>query len=67
MSQTATILRLLETHPDGITAFDALREAQCLRLAARIADLRAKGHRIDSTMVRTISGKKIARYRLAAA
>jgi hypothetical protein len=63
-TQTRVILRMLEQRPDGITAMDALREAACLRLAARIADLKAAGHDISSEMVTVPSGKRVARYRL---
>jgi hypothetical protein len=64
-SQVSAIARLLAERPDGITALDALREAGCMRLAARISDLRAAGHDIDSEMVTVGSGKRVARYRLA--
>ena len=63
-TQTDAILRLLTERPEGITALDALREAGSLRLAARIADLRAAGNDIRSEMVTTESGKRVARYRL---
>ena len=63
-SQTDAILRLLTERPEGITALDALREAGSLRLAARIADLRAAGNDISAEMVTTDSGKRVARYRL---
>lgn len=49
---------------EGITAMDALREAGSLRLAARIADLRGAGYRIDSEMVTVGYGRRIAKYRL---
>jgi hypothetical protein len=42
----------------------ALKHFGCLRLAARIADLREKGHNITTEMV-TIRGKRVAVYRLA--
>jgi predicted transcriptional regulator len=61
-SQTQAILRMLKER--DITAIDALREAGCLRLAARISDLRAEGHEISSQMVTTASGKRVARYSL---
>ena len=63
-TQLDTILRLLTERPEGITALEALREAGSLRLAARISDLKAMGHRIDSEMVELDSGKRVARYRL---
>jgi len=59
--QTAAVLRLLERGP--VTPLDALAEAQCLRLAARISDLRADGYRIDAELV-TVNRKRFARYSL---
>lgn len=64
MTQTDVILRLLHDNPEGITAMDALREAGSLRLAARIADLRAAGNDIRSEMVTLPNGKRVARYRI---
>ena len=65
MTQTEQVLDLLRYRGDrGITAMDALQEAGSFRLAARIADLRAEGHDITSTMETTATGKRIARYRL---
>lgn len=61
-AQTRVILRMLRER--DITALDALREAGVFRLAARIADLRADGHAIETEMIRTDSGKRVARYRL---
>jgi hypothetical protein len=60
---SAAVLRLLERHPEGITPFDALAEARCMRLAARVSDLRADGYTIDAELV-TSNGKRFARYRL---
>ena len=62
MTQNSTILDMLRDGP--ITALDALREAGCFRLAARISDLRAMGYDIESEMVE-VNGKRIARYTLA--
>lgn len=64
-TQTAQILALLRDRgDDGLTAMDALREAQCFRLAARISDLKDEGYDITSTIETTDTGKRIARYRL---
>lgn len=46
-----------------ITPLDAIREAKCMRLAARIADLKAEGHNITMEMV-TQGEKRFARYLL---
>ena len=65
LTQTDMILSLLRARGDrGCTAMDALNEVGSFRLAARIADLRADGHTITSTMETTATGKRIARYRL---
>jgi hypothetical protein len=61
MSQNTKILKMLEAGP--ITAMDALREADCFRLAARIYDLRAQGHNIISHNIKR-KNKVIAMYRL---
>jgi hypothetical protein len=60
--QCRDILRLLERGP--VTQQDAIREAACYRLAARVADLRAEGYPIESELV-TQRGVRFARYRLA--
>jgi|OpeIllAssembly_1097287.scaffolds.fasta_scaffold2121184_1 hypothetical protein len=65
MSQTDAILRLLMERGDmGITALDAFADPQIrsLRLAARIADLRADGNNIETQDVTLPNGKRIARY-----
>jgi hypothetical protein len=64
MTQKDIILELLRWNgAAGITALDAL-EIGCFRLAARIADLRADGYEITSTMELTRTAKRIARYRI---
>ena len=62
MSQTKAIYRLLCDRPDGITALEALNECGSLRLAARISDLRASGHIIDTKLETQPNGKRVARY-----
>lgn len=42
---------------------DALRDAKCMRLAARIDDLKRKGHSISMEMIND-RGKRYARYKL---
>lgn len=61
MSQTTQILDMLERGP--VTAMDALQEAGCFRLAARIADLRQQGHNIKTETI-VVNGKHIAQYQL---
>ena len=60
-SQQKQILGHLKFEP--ITALDALSLYGCFRLAARIHDLRAKGHDIETETVEE-GGKRYARYRL---
>lgn len=62
MTQEQVILALL--HQGPITALDALQQAGCLRLAARIADLRQQGYEITTEDFKTPTGKHIARYSL---
>jgi hypothetical protein len=45
MRQTDKILMYMQTEGE-ITPLDALREFNCMRLAARISDLRKAGHKI---------------------
>ncbi len=61
MSQTTQILDMLVRGP--VTAMDALQEAGCFRLAARIADLRQQGHNIKTETI-VVNGKHIAQYQL---
>ena len=47
----------------GITPLEALNKFGCLRLGARIADLKKMGLPIDSNMVRDkVTGKRYAQY-----
>lgn len=45
-----------------ITAYDALADYGCMRLAARVAELRASGHAIETQEYVTSTGKTIALY-----
>jgi hypothetical protein len=63
ISQTDATLMLLYSRPDGITAMDALDSFGCFRLAARIVELRARGHNIQAVPV-TVGHKRIVRYKL---
>tara|TARA_R100000654_G_scaffold30941_1_gene55819 strand:+ start:808 stop:1005 length:198 start_codon:yes stop_codon:yes gene_type:complete len=62
MSQEKQILGYLQSR-GSITAIEALQEFGCFRLAARINDLRAKKHSIE-TYVGKENGKRFAIYRL---
>ena len=62
MSQTEWIIAELKHRP--LTPMDALNGCGCFRLAARIDELRASGHNIE-TIRRTLpSGKVVAEYHL---
>jgi len=59
MSQNDAILNWLHRRP--ITPAEALREFGCMRLAARISELKAKGYEILPEIV-SENGKEFARY-----
>ncbi|APF16971.1 hypothetical protein Calab_1507 [Caldithrix abyssi DSM 13497] len=63
MTQSELILKHLIRNK-GITALEALRLYGCLRLSARIWELRQRGYRIDSQLIELKNGKKVARYML---
>lgn len=54
IKQTENILRFMQDYGE-ITPMDALREFGCMRLAARISDLRRDGHQITSRIVHDIN------------
>ena len=60
-SQNKQIARHLK---DGkrITSLEALRLYGCLRLSGRIHDLRRDGLNIETRMIDTLTGKRIAEY-----
>jgi hypothetical protein len=62
MSQEKDILGYLQRN-GSISPLEALEQFGCFRLAARINDLRAKKHNIE-TYVGKKNGKKFAIYRL---
>ena len=59
-SQANQILKCLESGA-SLTAIDALKRFGCLRLAARIEDLRSEGHPIITTMV-SKNDSRVASY-----
>ena len=60
MTQCDQILRHLQTHP-SLTPIDALNELGCFRLAARVLELKQRGH--DIATIRETQGEKtFARY-----
>ncbi len=67
MSQNQSIINYL-IDGKGITALKALKALSlfgCFRLASRINDLRKKGYPIDSTMIKTTGGKRVAEYKIS--
>lgn len=62
MTQTEWILDNLKRGP--LTPIDALNGCGCFRLAARIADLRQAGHRIETQNKNLANGKTVAEYHL---
>ena len=63
MSQSEAILEHLKSG-ESLTALQALARFNCLRLGARILELRRQGHDIRSEIIRTRSGKNVAKYTL---
>lgn len=62
-SQAEQILAHLR-EGNTLTDLDSLQRFGCRRLAARIRDLRLKGHPIITETETTLNGAKIARYKL---
>ena len=60
-SQSAKILWHLQ-NIGPVTALQAIDLFNCMRLAARVEDLRKEGHPIVTDMKRLKNGKKIAVY-----
>lgn len=60
-SQNERILEFLKAG-GRLTAMQAYMFFDCLRLAARIEELRKRGHNIKSEMILTDSGKHVSRY-----
>jgi hypothetical protein len=63
MSQSEAILAHLQAG-ESLTAMQALSLFNCLRLGARVLDLRRAGYDIQSETIRTPSGKNVAKYTL---
>lgn len=61
MSQTDRILEHMLAG-NSITPLEALNKFGCLRLGARIADIKARGYLVYSEFVTTASEKKVKRY-----
>jgi len=63
MSQEIQILTHMRRY-GSITPITALDRYGCFRLAARVSDLKYRGHKINTELVKQ-GGKRFARYRLA--
>lgn len=62
-SQAARILEFLQSG-EALTPLDALTHFGCMRLGARVWELKRDGHPIIEERVRTPSGKFVSSYRL---
>ena len=60
-TQSQRILDYLATGK-SLTPLEALHKFGCLRLGARIYDLRCAGHKIKSHLYRTRSGANVGEY-----
>ena len=47
-----------------LTAIEALELFKCFRLASRISDLKRQGYTINSELITTSTGKRVAQYSL---
>ena len=62
-SQTDLILEWMLAG-NSITPLEALSMCGCSRLAARIADIRAKGYLVYSETITLPNGKRVSQYHL---
>lgn len=62
-NQASSILAWLRTG-NAITPMDALNQFGCMRLGARVFELRRQGHPIKANWKRLPSGKRVAEYSL---
>lgn len=63
ISQNKEILKYLR-EGNKITPLEALNLFGCLRLGARIFDLKEQGHNIETKRVTLGNGKRVAEYQL---
>ena len=61
MTQALAILRHLKAG-QSVTPLEALRDFNCLRLAAVVHDLKRQGYPIRTVMIHADNGKRYARY-----
>lgn len=62
-TQTDQVLEHLRTQ-GPLTQPEALRRLGCLRLGARIWDLKQRGYTIETDLIELHSGQRVARYSL---
>lgn len=60
-SQNARLLAFLQ-NGGRITSLEALNQFSCLRLSARIKDLRDRGYAIRDEFITVPSGKRVKQY-----
>jgi hypothetical protein len=63
MSQNQRILKHIEQH-GSINPLMALERYGCMRLAARISELKARGHKIETRIIKSHKNKVYAEYYL---
>jgi hypothetical protein len=63
MSQRTEILNFLKTRKQ-LTPLEALKRFGCMRLGARIWELKQDGHRIHTSMVEVGNEKRVGSYLL---
>lgn len=62
-SHKKQILNFLRISREGLSSWEAIQHFHCTRLAARIADLKDDGFRIETIMEKNeIRGTRYARY-----
>ena len=70
-TQCADIMRYLESHPEGITLYEAFLKLGCSKLSTRVGEIISSGRmKIDKIPeIRKVGGKtkRFMRYRKAAA
>lgn len=63
MNQETVLMRLMKKR--WVTPLVALEAAGCLRLGARVFDMKENGTRFEEKWVETKSGKRVKAFRLA--
>jgi len=63
MTQTEVLLSYMR-HYGSVTPLEAALDLGCMRLAARVHELRRSGHNIKTEWYKTSTGKQVASYKL---